>query len=231
MNKKYANEILEMSRRGYEDIARDFSATRKVFWQELHYLGDYVKEGDKVLDIGCGNGRFLEAVSNTDFQYTGIDSSRSFIKQARETYGKRGAFVRGDALSLPFEDNSFDTIVSFGVLHHIPSKAYRKQFLAEARRVLKPGGIMIITVWNLWNERLTPTIRAYTIKKLLGRSKLDFKDVFLPFGKKENVRYLHAFTKGELARVIKRARFTLQDIRLVRRRSGNENIVAICKKS
>lgn len=230
MREDYANEILELSRRGYEDIAPDFGATRKVFWEELRYLGDRIKDGDNVLDIGCGNGRFLEILKGKSFQYTGIDSSESFIKQAREAYGGLGTFVHGDALALPFSDNSFDAVVLFGVLHHIPSKRYRKQFLAEARRVLKPEGVMILTVWNLWNERLTPVILKHMAQKLLGRSNLDFKDVFLPFGKKENIRYLHAFTKSELARLLKNSGFAIEDLRAVSRRSGNENIVAICKK-
>jgi len=231
MREKYANEIMEMSRQGYEDISSDFAATRKVFWEELHFLGDYIKDGDRVLDIGCGNGRFLELIGDKNTKYSGIDSSESFIKQARETYGHFGEFIHGDALSLPYEDNSFDTIVSFGVLHHIPSKKLRKQFLSEAKRVLKKDGLMILTVWNLWNDRLTPVIKKYAVQKLLGKSKLDFKDVLLPFGKKEEARYLHAFTKGEIKRLLKKSGFNIENIQLVSRRSDNENIVAICSKN
>ena len=230
MREKYANEILEMSHRGYEKISHDFSQTRKVFWEELCFLGDHIKKNDKVLDIGCGNGRFLEVTKGKKIHYEGVDSSESFIKQAQKTYGDIGVFTKADALALPFKDTLFDVAVSFGVLHHIPSKKFRNQFLKEAHRVLKKDGLLILTVWNLWNERLTPTIKKYAVQKLLGRSKLDFKDVFLPFGKKENARYLHAFTKGELKRLLKNSGFKVDELRLISRRGKNENIVAVCRK-
>ncbi len=231
MKQKYANEILKMSHGGYENIAKDFASTRKVFWEELSFLGDYIKDNDKILDLGCGNGRFLEVIGKKNIDYTGIDSSESFIKAAKNTYGNIGHFVHGDALRLPFKDNEFDVVVSFGVLHHIPSKKLRKQFLREASRVLKKEGLLILTVWNLWNKRLTPVIKKFAMDKLLLRSRLDFKDVFLPFGKKQNARYLHAFTERELTRLIKKSGFNMIKIEKVRRRGDNENIVAICKKT
>ena len=231
MREKYANEILKMSQRGYEEIAKDFASTRKVFWQELYFLGDNIKNGDSILDIGCGNGRFLEVIKGKVFQYTGIDNSESLITYAKKWQGDKGKFIHADALSLPFENDSFDVVVSFGVLHHIPSKKFRKQFLKEAYRVLKKDGLLIITVWNLWNKRLTPIIKKHAIKKLLGKSKLDFRDIFLPFGKKQDVRYLHAFTEKELHKLLKKSGFEIKEMKRVKRRGDNENIVAICKKN
>jgi ubiquinone/menaquinone biosynthesis C-methylase UbiE len=230
MKKDYANEILEMSRSGYEEIARNFSQTRKVFWEELNFLGNYIKDGDEVLDIGCGNGRFLEVLNGKVFQYTGIDNSESLISYAKKWQGDKGKFVCASALDLPFENKQFDAAVSFGVLHHIPSKKYRGEFLNEAHRVLKKDGLLILTVWNLWNNRITPVIKKHAVQKLLGKSKLDFKDVFLPFGKKEGVRYLHAFTKGELKKLLQNSGFKIEDFQIISRRGKNENIVAVCKK-
>jgi len=230
MRKDYANEIMEMSRKGYEEIAKDFDATRKVFWQELYFLGDYINKNDKVLDIGCGNGRFLEVVGEKNIDYTGIDSSKSLIDAAKKMYGGVINFIAGDALLLPFKDERFDTIVSFGVLHHIPSKKLRMQFLDEANRVLKKDGLLILTVWNLWNKRLTPVIHKHAIQKLLGKSKLDFNDVFLPFGKKQSVRYLHAFTKREFIKILKKSGFKIEKLQFVKRRGDNENIIAVCRK-
>ncbi len=230
MKEKYANEILEMSRRGYEEISHDFSQTRKVFWEELEFLGDYIENGNNVLDIGCGNGRFLEVLRGKMFQYTGVDNSESLISCAKTWQGEKGVFVCASALDLPFEKEVFDVAVSFGVLHHIPSQKLRKQFLREANRVLKKDGMLILTVWNLWNERLTPVIKKHAMQKLLGKSQLDFKDVFLPFGKKENARYLHAFTKRELKKLLEKSGFKIDDLRLISRRGKNENIVAVCRK-
>ena len=152
------------------------------------------------------------------------------IECAKKWQGDKGKFIHADALSLPLENSQFDVAVSFGVLHHIPSKKFRKQFLKEAHRVLKKDGLLIVTVWNLRNKRLTPIIKKHTIKKLLGRSKLDFRDVFLPFGKKQDVRYLHAFTEKELHKLLKKNGFEIKEIKSVKRRGDNENIVAVCRK-
>ncbi len=230
MKKTYADKIIKMSHDGYEDIAKDFASTRKVFWKELYFLGEYIKNGNKVLDLGCGNGRFLEVIGKKIFQYVGIDNSESLISYAKKQYGKERRFICGDALKLPFVKDEFDIIVSFGVIHHIPSKKYRVQFMDEASRTLKKDGVLILTVWNLWNKRLTPVIKKHTLNKIIFKSKLDFKDVFLPFGKKQNVRYLHAFTERELRELIKKSGFYITKLEKIKRRGDNENIVAICKK-
>lgn len=231
MKEKYANEILKKSRSGYKKIAHDFASTRKVFWQELYFLGDLIQDGMSVLDIGCGNGRFLEVVGHKNITYVGVDNVEEFITLAKQTYGNKGTFLCADALALPFEDSRFDVAVSFGVLHHIPSKKLRKQFLKEAHRVLKKDGLLLLTVWNLWNKRITPIIRKYAIQKLLLRSQLDFKDIFLPFGKEKDIRYLHAFTKRKLRKLLSGSGFQVQEIQRVKRRGENENIVAVCRKN
>lgn len=68
MNLEYAKCLMEKTKRDYDEIAEEFSATRKTMWPELADLDKYVKAGDKVLDIGCGNGRLfgylLERVKN-----------------------------------------------------------------------------------------------------------------------------------------------------------------------
>ncbi len=230
MKQKYANEILKMSHSGYENIAKDFASTRKVFWEELSFLGDYIKDNDKILDLGCGNGRFIDILGDKTFKYTGIDNLQEFIDFAKEKYGDKGKFVCGDALDLPSQNSEFDIVVSFGVLHHIPSQKLRKQFLNEANRVLRKDGVLILTVWNLWNKRITPIIKKHNMDKILLKSKLDFKDIFLQFGKKEKIRYLHAFTERELSKLIKKAGFEITKIEKIKRRGDNENIVIICKK-
>jgi len=66
-----------MSRQGYEKISHDFSQTRKVFWEELSFLKDYINNGDSILDLGCGNGRFLELIGLFRNRLVGIIYKRS----------------------------------------------------------------------------------------------------------------------------------------------------------
>ena len=60
MDKEYAKKILEETKENYNLISEDFSITRDKFWEELGFLSKYVNDSDKVLDLGCGNGRLSE---------------------------------------------------------------------------------------------------------------------------------------------------------------------------
>ena len=71
---------------------------------------------------------------------------------------------KADAISLPFHDNYFDCVYSFGVLHHIPDV---EMVLAEAKRVLKPGGLLQVSVYHIYSiHTLTLFIRAMVTGKL-----------------------------------------------------------------
>lgn len=63
MKTETAQKILEKTKRDYEQLAEEFSNTRANLWFELQELAKYVKGGDKILDLGCGNGRLYELFS------------------------------------------------------------------------------------------------------------------------------------------------------------------------
>jgi len=131
-----------------------------------------------------------------------FDSSKEEIAIAKKNYPE-GNFQIADALNLAFPDNSFDKVYSIAVLHHIPSKGLRLQFLREARRVLKAGGKLILRVWDIFQDSQNQKrLFKYSLLKLIGKSELDFRDIFIPWkdstGKALVERYLHGFTKKEL---------------------------------
>lgn len=231
MNRKYANQLLEMSHAGYEKIASDFSHTRGWFWPELSFICDLIPDNTHILDIGCGNGRFLTTLEGKNIYYTGIDFSKGLISVANERYSDRPntEFLIGDALALSFHDKSFDTTVSFAVLHHIPSRAYRIQFLREASRVTKPGGMIIITAWNVWRAKPAVVILS-ALKKLFFLTHLDFGDTMLDFNNEKNARFAHAFTSSELRSLAREAGLTIERLEKIRRPSGEENFFMILRK-
>jgi SAM-dependent methyltransferase len=101
-----------------------------------------------VLDVGCGQGIDLVEYASAGARATGIDLTPRHVELARshiEAMGLCATVVRGDAESLPFEDASFDRVASNGVLHHTPDM---DAALREIRRVLRPGGIARIIVYN-----------------------------------------------------------------------------------
>jgi ubiquinone/menaquinone biosynthesis C-methylase UbiE len=229
MDLEYAKFILEKTRKDYNLIAKEFSTTRREIWDELLFLFENLKEGEKVLDLGCGNGRWYKIFKEKKVNYFGIDNSEKLIEIAKENFPSAKFFV-GDALNLPFQDNFFDKIYSIALLHHIPSGEFRIKVLNETKRVLKTGGILILTCWKIHRWREILAFLKYTFLKLIGISKLDFKDIFLPWGKK-TMRYYHCFSKKELEDLVKKAGFEILKSGVVKNNRGNrQNYYIVCQK-
>jgi SAM-dependent methyltransferase len=218
MDKKYAQYLLEETRHNYNTIAGDFSASRRYLWPGLEKLAQEVRPNDKVLDLGCGNGRFFDLLKGKKINYIGIDNSAALIEIAQKSHPEAD-FRTGEALDLSFPDNSFDKVFSIAVLHHIPSEDLRLRFLSEAKRVLRPGGILILTVWDLGRGRGRWLNIKFGLLKILRKSKLDFGDVFVPWQNKVD-RYVHCFSKGELKRAVEGAGFEVREVGVLERKGG-----------
>lgn len=214
MDPDYAKYLLEKTRQDYNLIAEDYARTRAYIPEDIRKLGEYVLAGERVLDLGCANGRLSEVLKTKKVNYFGVDISSRLIKIAKKNYPEV-KFQIADALSLPFSADFFDKIYSISVLHNIPSRNFQLQYLKETKRVLKSGGILILRVWDFWKRKAAlRLISKYTFLKLIRKSKLDFKDVFVPWrdssGKILIQRYFHCFTKKELEDLAREAGFKIK---------------------
>jgi len=103
----------------------------------------------KILDLGCGCGRHMVYLGKKKLSIVGLDISSTALKIAQkwleEEKVKNYFLVEHDMIKLPFPDNHFDVIVSINVIHHNPLKKIRKT-VNEIRRVLKKGGITLLTL-------------------------------------------------------------------------------------
>lgn len=215
MEEEYAKELLKNTRDDYNLIAEHFSRTRSFLPEDIKKLGEYPFPGEKVLDLGCGNGRFIDALKNKDVDYFGIDISEKLIELAKTKHPK-AKFLVGDSLNLPFPANFFGAIFSISVLHHIPSNNFRFEFLKEAKRVLRPEGNLVLKVWDFWREISgLKLIFKYGLLQFIGKEKLDFGDVFVPWknpkGEILAERYIHCFRKTELENLVKAAGFKIKE--------------------
>ena len=127
----------------YDSHATAFSKSRFRIWPCVKKFLDILPPNSKVLDIGCGNGKNM--TYRTDIQMYGLEKSQALCNICA---AKGLKVVQGDALKLPFEDNSFDAIIMIAVIHHIHPEQH-KQVLQEIKRVLKPSGKCLITNWSV----------------------------------------------------------------------------------
>jgi ubiquinone/menaquinone biosynthesis C-methylase UbiE len=229
MNVQYAKKILEETKKNYDSIAEDFSRTRDRLWAELDIFSKYAADNDKVLDLGCGNGRIYELFNGKRIDYYGVDFSGGLVAIAKRRYPQVN-FQTADALNLPFPDNFFDKAFSIAVLHHIPSDELRLSFLSEAKRVLRPGGCLVITVWKFHKLESLFLIFKFSFLKLFGLSKLDQGDIMEPWGKLLK-RYYHCYSRRELKRDVSEAGFRINDFGILKNERGNrQNIYIVAKK-
>ena len=116
-----------------------------AFRRRVPILLEYLELGDgtQVLDAGCGTGFYLVAIETlTGASTTGLDSDGGRLASA-EGHGVRARLVRGDIQQLPFASESFDRVLMSEVLEHVPDDL---SALREAHRVLRPGGVVALSV-------------------------------------------------------------------------------------
>jgi SAM-dependent methyltransferase len=130
-------------------------------------------KGSPVLDAGCGTGVHSIRIAKLGHQVRAIDISNTALDESRRRAEQAGVidkidFEQADVTSLHFDDASFETIFSWGVLIHIP--AFEK-CLEEAARVLKPGGRVGFQMTNMtaWDHKLESLARAIRRKGKLGQ--------------------------------------------------------------
>jgi len=149
-----------------------------------------------ILDIGCGNGRYLLPFYRLGFKCHGVDFSKEMIKQAKIFSEKNIMKINlkvSRAEELPYEAESFDYCLMIAVLHHLETKEARLRAVKEMKRVMKSDGIGFVHVWN----KLQP--------KFLFKSS----DTYIPWKKKEGVlfRFYHLFNWWELKSLLESAGF------------------------
>lgn len=118
-------------------------------------------DGLRILDLGCGKGRFARALQAEGAAVTGLDLSSAMLSEAAGVDR-----VRGSARSLPFRSGGFDVVLAVEVFEHLDPATWRAT-LIEARRVLAPRGTMVVVDKSLasWNAR-RPWLPSFLVKRI-----------------------------------------------------------------
>lgn len=219
MDEKTVKTLLKKVVDDYDNIANEFDTTRKREWKEFEEFLPYIKDGQSIADIGCGNGRFYAFLKksqthhgiNKKINYTGVDNSKKLLEIAKKEH--KTNFIYGDLLKIPLEDKTQDIVVSIAALHHIPTEKLRKKAISNLHKILKKDGTLIITVWNLHQPKY---------KKYIGKN-FGPQDSLIPWGKSGIERYYYAFKPDELKGLLK------EKFEVIKFYKGN-NFVFICRK-
>jgi len=131
--------------RGYDQVAHKYARLEEVEWPRLKWLRRMLgrlEPGSSVLDLGCGSGDPADVEIARQHHVTGVDISQVQVDLARQNV-PTGSFLHGDASSVEFPAASFDAVVSFYTLEHIP----RQEHEGILRRIcgwLRPGGYFLL---------------------------------------------------------------------------------------
>ena len=208
MRQKKAKKIHESVKATYDIIGEDFDETRQIPVEEFKLFEQFLKPGMRVLDLGCGNGRLLKSLK--DCHYLGVDNNETMLKLAGKNF-PHGTFIKGDQLQIPCKDGIVDLIFCVRAFHHLPGRQMRLRALHEMNRVLMPNGILIITVWNLWQPQFRMRAMKAFLRFLFTLGSYSCKDFFIPWGKKA-MRYYHAFTPAELMKLVTSSGFEIEEL-------------------
>lgn len=138
---KMWSQFVQSSEELYASRSIRFREDNKDMWLNAMKL----KDGMKILELGCGSGIFCHRIKTflPNSSVTGLDRDEGHIEFAIEKSKQQNldcAFVLGDVLSLPFEDNSFDACTSYTVVEHVETN----KFLSEQYRILRTGGVISV---------------------------------------------------------------------------------------
>ncbi|MCY4009773.1 MAG: class I SAM-dependent methyltransferase [Anaerolineaceae bacterium] len=205
MKEDTAQRLLAINRAFYRRHAVDFARTRRQAWPGWERLRPWLRGRARLLDVGCGNGRFgrfwAQLHPNEPLGYHAIDTSLPLLWEAAHTMG---AFPRvhtrlewRDIFRDPPRHGHYPLIVMLGVLHHIPGHSHRAALLRALAARLSAGGILIITFWRFGADpRLRGRARPWP-PALADR--VEANDFLLPWGEGQEgaVRYCHHFDENE----------------------------------
>ena len=163
--KKNAGERMDANRKElFKPDRCDFHLDRYEF------ASKYIKDGNKVLDVasGTGYGAFNMRKNNPAIDVIGVEIDEMAVEYANFIYGGGViSYLKASILDLPFEDNAFDVVTSFETIEHVKDD---KGQVKEVLRVLKNGGLYIVSTPNAWSKHLFGKtkyhVRDYTYEEI-----------------------------------------------------------------
>ena len=203
IEKKHVYEV-------YDKISEHFSLTRYKPWPLVSDFLNSLEKNSLLLDVGCGNGKYLS--TNENLITFGTDRSGNLLSIAKEKNVNSQCFM-ADSLKLPVRSEFFDAVISIAVIHHFSNELLRIQALKEIFRVTKIGGKVLIYVWAMEQKEKKFTeqdnfVPWHLQKKFENETKVETLENGPNIIEDKNInskvyqRYYHVFYNGELEDLI-----------------------------
>lgn len=176
----------------YEKIANHFSHTRVYSWSWITEFLENIhskNENSLIYDLGCGNGRNMNF---KNLKFIGIDNCENFINICK---CKNLNVIKSEITNTQLPSNSADAIICIAVIHHLVSEENRLRALLEIKRLIKPGGKILLSVWSINQPKKTRrNFKSYGNNIVLWNN----------YGESYE-RYYYIFKIDELKSLIKKA--------------------------
>jgi len=252
MKQETVLQLNRLNQRFYQITAEEFSKTRSFYWQGWKELvGPLTELGKshsqlKVLDLGCGNGRFAEFLQKEGVHkklvYHGGDNSKELLAFAQSRLEKQ-SFEKNlfyiDLIDALINDNltnilplkKYHVITLFGVLHHIPSFALRKTLFNALAERLTDGGLLVFTAWRFLNEKRFEKKQIHPTLAKIDPDEIEENDYILDWQRGLTAyRYCHYTNEGEAKKLIEQTSLVLKKEYTADGKSGNLNNYQILSK-
>jgi tRNA (uracil-5-)-methyltransferase TRM9 len=223
MKPKTQKRLFKINQEFYNRFAPSFSATRARVQPGVRKLLPRMLQVGAILDVGCGNGTLARALVENGYQgeYLGVDMSGGLLNAARNALGQpeKGQFTfrRADLAESHWPDalplGSFDLLVSFAVLHHLPGETFRRQVARTFHDLVVPDGSAVVSVWQ-WQNSTRLVKRVVPWQEVgLDPSDVDEGDVLLDWRASDQVglRYVQTSSDESLTALAEEAGFRVVD--------------------
>ncbi len=217
------DDINKINTQFYKKIEQDFDKTRQTPWQGWFFLKKYITKDANILDLACGNGRFLNFLNQNltyyqNLSYTGVDNNKFLLEKAKQINTNINTyFFQNDLIQfLEQQKNSkkqnFDIILLFGIIHHFDLNSVKK-ILDLSFSILKTNGFVILSLWQF------DTKKAKHINS--NKYILDWKNKNIP-------RICFLYKKQDILNILKD--FTLVHSFYADGKNNKSNIYLVLKK-
>ena len=232
MESEIVHHLLDLNQQFYQNFAGQFSTTRQRIQPGVRRILDQVPVDAALLDLGCGNGGVARALLKGGYQgkYHGLDFSAGMLDLAqlklleaielatvdRQDVEGRFQFQQANLATYDWHQiligSSFDIILAFAVIHHLPGSMLRNNFIQQLKQIINPQGLFIHSEWQfLSSSKLRERIQPWETIGLTS-SQVDPGDFLLDwrYGG-QGLRYVHHFSETELDLLARDHGFQIQD--------------------